>query len=66
MVCRSIGAEHNEFAAGFAAQVKEGHPSRWGHQAAGRWLAAQADPEAAVLDTRGWAAFVSGLRTLLP
>jgi hypothetical protein len=36
------------------------HPSRWGHWAAGRWLAAHLDPAEAVLDTRGWATFVSG------
>jgi hypothetical protein len=35
------------------------HLSRWGHWAAGRWLSANA-PGAVVLDTRGWARFVSG------
>jgi hypothetical protein len=39
-------------------QLKAGHPSRWGHQAAGRWLARSAGPEEKVLDTRGWASFV--------
>ena len=41
-------------------QAKPAHPSRWGHWAAGRWLIANAAPGEAVLDTRGWAAFVSG------
>ncbi|MDR3632617.1 MAG: glycosyltransferase family 39 protein [Isosphaeraceae bacterium] len=41
-------------------QLKPSHPTRWGHWAAGRWLAAHARPADAVLDTRGWAAFVSG------
>jgi 4-amino-4-deoxy-L-arabinose transferase-like glycosyltransferase len=36
------------------------HLSRWGHWAAGRWLAAHARPSELVLDTRGWARFVSG------
>ncbi len=36
------------------------HPSRWGHGAAGRWLAANAGNSDKVLDTRGWATFVSG------
>jgi hypothetical protein len=48
-------------ATSLALQVKEPHPSRWGHWAAGRWLAGHARPGEAVLDTRGWAAFVSGL-----
>ncbi|WP_435017009.1 glycosyltransferase family 39 protein [Tundrisphaera sp. TA3] len=43
-----------------AVQLKAGHPSRWGHQAAGRWLASAAGPDEAVLDTRGWASFVRG------
>jgi 4-amino-4-deoxy-L-arabinose transferase-like glycosyltransferase len=38
---------------------KPGHHSRWGHWAAGRWLHEHAGPADAVLDTRGWAAFVS-------
>jgi hypothetical protein len=37
------------------------HLSRWGHWAAGRWLSAHAAPGEEVLDTRGWARFVSGL-----
>jgi hypothetical protein len=36
------------------------HLSRWGHWAAGRWLAGNAEPNELVLDTRGWARFVSG------
>jgi 4-amino-4-deoxy-L-arabinose transferase-like glycosyltransferase len=48
-------------AAGAAIQSKPAHPTRWGHREAGRWLAANANPGEAVLDTRGWAAFVSGL-----
>ena len=36
------------------------HLSRWGHWAAGRWLADHAQPSELVLDTRGWARFVSG------
>ena len=36
------------------------HLSRWGHWAAGRWLAAHAGPHEQILDTRGWARFISG------
>jgi len=36
------------------------HLSRWGHWAAGQWLAGNAEPSDLVLDTRGWARFVSG------
>jgi hypothetical protein len=36
------------------------HLSRWGHWAAGGWLAGHAKPSELVLDTRGWARFVSG------
>ena len=46
---------------GIAAQVKAGHPSRWGYRAAGLWLADRAKPGEAVLDTRGWASFVRGV-----
>jgi hypothetical protein len=42
-----------------APHWKPGHRSRWGHWAAGRWLRENARPSDAVLDTRGWAAFVS-------
>ena len=48
-------------AAGVFFQVKRVHTSRWGHREAGRWLTSNADKSDAVLDTRGWAAFVSGL-----
>ncbi len=47
-------------AVGVTAQVKAMHPSRWGHWAAGQWLIQNAEPNAAVLDTRGWAGFVRG------
>ena len=47
--------------AGMAAQGKAGHPSRWGHLAAGGWLRERAEPDAKVLDTRGWASFVRGI-----
>ena len=36
------------------------HQSRWGHGEAGRWLASHASTGEKVLDTRGWATFVSG------
>ena len=36
------------------------HLSRSGHHAAGRWLAEHAGPSELVLDTRGWAKFISG------
>jgi hypothetical protein len=41
-------------------QSKPAHASRWGHWAAGRWLEEHTRPGDPVLDTRGWAAFVSG------
>jgi hypothetical protein len=47
---------------GALIQAKPRHASRWGHQQAGRWLALHAKESEAVLDTRGWAAFVSGQR----
>jgi hypothetical protein len=37
------------------------HLSRWGHWSAGHWLSSHATPGEEVLDTRGWARFVSGL-----
>jgi hypothetical protein len=40
-------------------QLRPSHPSRWAHWAAGRWLAEHADRSELVLDTRGWARFVS-------
>lgn len=46
------------FAIGVHA-IKPGHPTRWGHLAAGRWLRDHAAPGEAVLDTRGWARFVA-------
>jgi 4-amino-4-deoxy-L-arabinose transferase-like glycosyltransferase len=36
------------------------HLSRWGHWAAGQWLIDHARPGEQVLDTRGWARFISG------
>jgi hypothetical protein len=36
------------------------HLSRWGHWAAGQWLMVHARPGERVLDTRGWARFISG------
>ena len=41
-------------------QLRPAHSSRWGHWAAGKWLAAHAQPGESILDTRGWAAFLSG------
>ncbi|MDR3618798.1 MAG: glycosyltransferase family 39 protein [Paludisphaera borealis] len=40
-------------------QLRTSHQSRWGHWAAGRWLAENAQAGQEVLDTRGWARFVS-------
>lgn len=49
--------------AGIGLQARgSSHQSRASHSEAGRWLAEHAGPGDAVLDTRGWAAFVSGLR----
>ncbi len=48
-------------ATGIAAMGKAGHPSRWGHLAAGSWLHDHAEADAKVLDTRGWASFVRGI-----
>jgi 4-amino-4-deoxy-L-arabinose transferase-like glycosyltransferase len=44
-----------------AYQLRPGHSKRWGHWAAGRWLAEHAGPADVVLDTRGWARFISGV-----
>jgi hypothetical protein len=41
-------------------QAKPSHLTRSGHLDAGRWLAAHAAPDDAVLDTRGWANFIAG------
>ncbi len=35
------------------------HLSRWGHWAAGKWLNVNARPDEFILDTRGWAKFIS-------
>ena len=40
-------------------QLRPSHASRWGHWAAGRWLAEHATAGDVVLDTRGWARFLS-------
>lgn len=48
---------------GGALQARPSHSSRWGHRQAGEWVASHARPGDAVLDTRGWAAFVSGVRS---
>ncbi len=45
---------------GVAAQAKGSHSSRWGHQEAARWLSENAKSGDAILDTRGWAAFLKG------
>ena len=45
---------------GAGMQLKTPHLSRWGHREAGRWLAEHAVRSDAILDTRGWAAFVAG------
>lgn len=50
-------------AVGVVAQSRPGHPSRWGHGEAGRWLARNQRASEAALDTRGWASFVSGGRS---
>jgi hypothetical protein len=43
-------------------QLRPNHRSRLSHYEAGQWLAKHGQPADAVLDTRGWARFVSGLR----
>jgi hypothetical protein len=45
---------------GIAAQHGPSHPSRWGHWSAGHWIASRAGVGQTLLDTRGWAAFISG------
>jgi hypothetical protein len=47
-------------ALGLFVQAKPAHASRWGHWAAGKWLSEHAHRADAVLDTRGWASFISG------
>jgi hypothetical protein len=48
-------------AVGAFVHSKPLHPSRRPHFEAGKWLTAHAPKDAAVYDTRGWAAFESGL-----
>jgi hypothetical protein len=45
---------------GIAAQGRPAHASRSGHRDAGLWLARHCPADGAILDTRGWAAFLSG------
>jgi hypothetical protein len=47
-------------AVGLTVQARPVHASRFGHAAAGHWLRVHAAEHEAVLDTRGWAAFVAG------
>jgi hypothetical protein len=50
-------------AASIAVQMQPNHLnhlSRFGHWAAGQWLSKNARPSELVLDTRGWARFISG------
>lgn len=42
-----------------AYQLRPSHPTRRGHWAAGQWLAKHLNSDEAVLDTRGWARFLS-------
>ena len=51
---------------GLFVAARGGHPSRWGHAEAGRWIARHARPGDAMLDTRGWASFTSGVRSYDP
>jgi hypothetical protein len=56
VMCLTIGAS-------IVVQMRPSHLnhlSRWGHWAAGQWLAAHARPNELILDTRGWARFISG------
>ncbi len=64
-VCRraAVAAACLAVAASIVVQMQPthlNHLSRSGHWAAGRWLADHADPRELVLDTRGWARFISG------
>ena len=52
--------------AGVFVALKPSHESRDGHRQAAYWLASHAEPGQAVLDTRGWAAFLSGLPSYDP
>ncbi len=40
-------------------QLRPAHASRWGYREAGLWISRHAGAGEAVLDTRGWAAFVA-------
>lgn len=63
---RRTAAVAGLLALGLLFHARPAHASRAGHLAAGRWIAAHATPGDAVLDTRGWAAFVSGCRSYDP
>ena len=61
--CAAIGVLGVALAVSVVVQLRPthlNHLSRWGHWAAGRWLAAHARPDELILDTRGWARFISG------
>jgi hypothetical protein len=61
--CAAVGVLGLALAVSVAVQLRPthlNHLSRWGHWAAGRWLAAHARPDEFILDTRGWARFISG------
>jgi hypothetical protein len=47
-------------------QLRTEHGSRGGHVAAARWLTEHARPGEAVLDTRGWATSLSGVKAYDP
>ncbi len=53
-------------ALGVTAQAKPSHPTRYGHWSAGRWLATHTQHDDAILDTRGWAAFLADRPTYGP
>lgn len=44
------------------AELRPRHASRWGHEAAASWLRDHASEGDAILDTRGWVAFLTGMR----
>jgi hypothetical protein len=61
--CVGIGILALAIAASAVVQLRPAHLnhlSRWAHWTAGRWLATNARPDEVILDTRGWARFISG------
>lgn len=60
----AVGMVTTALLVGLAVQIgwKPSHASRGGYREAGRWIAGVLEPGEAVLDTRGWAAFVAGCR----